>query len=146
MTATTTFAAPPTTVPEGSLAASTRPRVLRTGVAAGVAASIATVAFAAMARGIDVPLAVGGKSIPMLGFAQVTFFFSLVGTGIAAAVARRATHPHHTFLVTTLALTLVSFVPDITADAHTATKLALALSHVVAAAILIPALASRLSD
>jgi hypothetical protein len=32
------------------------------------------------------------------------------------------------------------------ADAHTATKVALALSHVVAAAIVIPALASRLSD
>jgi hypothetical protein len=32
------------------------------------------------------------------------------------------------------------------ADAHTATKIALALSHVAAAAIVIPALASRLTD
>ena len=50
------------------------------------------------------------------------------------------------FLITTMALTMLSFVPDVTADAHTATKVALALSHVVAAAIVIPALASRLTD
>ena len=46
----------------------------------------------------------------------------------------------------TLALTAVSFVPDVLADAHTATKLTLILTHIVAAAIVIPALASRLSD
>jgi len=147
MTATTTLAAPPTTPTQSSLpATSRRPRVLRTGVGAGLAASIATIAFAVAAKGIGVDLAVGGKAIPLLGFAPVTFFFALVGTGIAAVLARRATRPQRTFLATTLALTLVSFVPDLTADAHTATKLALACSHVVAAAIVIPALASRLSD
>jgi hypothetical protein len=146
MTATTTLTAPLTTAPQASLPPTTRPRVLRTGIAAGIAASIATAAFAASARGIDVPLTVGGKAIPVLGFAQVTFFFALVWTGIAAVLARRAARPHRTFLMTTLALTLVSFVPDITADAHTATKVTLALSHVVAAAIVILALASRLSD
>jgi hypothetical protein len=33
-----------------------------------------------------------------------------------------------------------------TSDAHTATKFTLALTHVVAAAIVIPALSSRLTD
>jgi len=43
-------------------------------------------------------------------------------------------------------LTALSFVPDVTADATTATKLTLMLTHVVAAAIVIPSLAASLSD
>ena len=46
-----------------------------------------------------------------------------------------------------LVLTLLSLIFPFTArDTDTATQVALALSHVVAAAIVIPALASRLSD
>ena len=48
------------------------------------------------------------------------------------------------FVVTTIVLTAMSIVPDVLADAQTATRLVLALTHVVAAAIVIPALASRL--
>ncbi len=121
-------------------------RVGRTGVVAGVAASVATFGFAALARAIDVSLTVGGKAIPLIGFAQVTFVAAIVGTVLAVLMARWANRPRRTFVVTTLVLTLGSFVPDVLADAHTATKVALALSHVVAAAIVIPALASRLSD
>ena len=61
-------------------------------------------------------------------------------------MVRRAADARATFVKTTLALTAVSFVPDVLADAHTATKLTLMLTHIVAAAIVIPALASRLSD
>src|SRR2546425_596213 len=49
-------------------------------------------------------------------------------------------------LATLVALTTLSFVPDVLADAHVSTRLTLALTHVVAAAIVIPALASRLGD
>jgi hypothetical protein len=65
---------------------------------------------------------------------------------LAAVFARRATRPQRTFLVTTIALTLLSFVPDVLADAHASTRLTLALTHIVAAAMVIPALASRLSE
>ena len=82
----------------------------------------------------------------MLGFAQLTLFFSAVGIVIASVMARRAVHARHTFVSTTLVLTALSFVPDVLADAQTATKLTLILTHVVAAAIVIPALASRLAD
>jgi hypothetical protein len=61
-------------------------------------------------------------------------------------LSRRANQPRRTFVRTTIALTLVSIVPDVLADAHTSTRLTLALTHVVAAAIVIPALASRLHD
>jgi len=61
-------------------------------------------------------------------------------------MARRSTHARDLFVKTTLALTALSIVPDMLADAQTATKLTLILTHVVAAAIVIPTLASRLAD
>jgi len=65
---------------------------------------------------------------------------------IAGVMNRRARHARHTFVSTTLALTALSFVPDVLTDAQTATKITLVLTHIVAAAIVIPSLASRLSD
>ena len=115
-----------------------------TGAIAGVTASLATTATAALADAAGVPLEVGGQSIPLLAFAQVTLVAAIIGTVLAVVLARRATRPRRTFVVTTVALTLASLVPDVLADATTATRLTLALTHVVAAAIVIPVLASRL--
>jgi Family of unknown function (DUF6069) len=121
-------------------------RLWTTGAGAGLSAAVATTGVAALARAIDVSLEVGGKAIPVIGFAELTFVASIIGTVIAVVLSRRADRPRPAFVVTTIALTFVSFVPDLLADAHVATKIALVLSHVVAAAIVIPALASRLSD
>ena len=120
--------------------------VWKTGLSAGLAASVATTTAAGVAHAAGISLAVGGEAIPLLGFAQMTFVAAMVGTLLAAAFARRASRPHRTFVVTTIALTLLSLVPDAIADAHVSTRLTLALTHVVAAAIVIPALASRLSE
>jgi hypothetical protein len=109
-------------------------------------ASVAVLAFAATADAAGVSLEVGGEAIPLVGFAQMTFLCSLIGTVLAVVFARRARNPQRLFVRTTVALTIVSFVPDVLADASTATRVALALSHVVAAAIVIPALARRLAD
>jgi len=149
MTATTLTASParPTTAPTTS---STRTRtvrpVWRTGVGSGLVAAAATTAVAGIAHAAGVSLEVAGKPIPLLGFAQLTFVFTMVGTLLAAVLARRASRPRHTFVVTTVVLTGLSLVPDAIADALASTRLALALTHVVAAAIVIPALASRVSD
>ena len=121
------------------------PRLVRTGVAAGVVAGAATSAFAAVVDAAGVSLKVGGEAIPVLGFAQVTFVAAMIGTLLAVVLRRRASNPQRTFVRTTVALTALSFVPDVLADAPNGTRLALAISHVVAAAIVIPALASRLS-
>ena len=148
MTATTTFSTSttaPTTAPEGRPATSTR-AVCRTGAVAGLAASVATSAFAAGAHALDVSLEVGGKAIPVLGFGQLTFVFSLIGALIAVVLSHRASRPRHTFVITTLLLTALSTVPDVLADAQTATRLTLTLTHVIAAAIVIPAISSRLTD
>jgi hypothetical protein len=147
MTATTTFTAPAagrTTTSTGELTSTGT--LWKAGTVAGAAAAIAAGAYAAIAEAVGVSLSVGGKAIPVIGFAQVTFVAAIIGTIIAVSLSLRATQPRRTFLATTFVLTFVSFVPDALADAHAVTKLTLALSHVVVAAIVIPALASRLSD
>jgi hypothetical protein len=121
-------------------------RVWRAGAGAGAVASVAVSAFAAGARLFDVPLKLAGKSIPFLGFAQLTLMATIIATVLAVVLSHRASRPRRAFVTTTLALTLVSFVPDVLANAQASTKVALVLSHVVVAAIVIPALASRLTD
>jgi Family of unknown function (DUF6069) len=147
-TALMTMAAPTPAVPAmpGVLPVGSRRPVWKIGAVAGLSASVATFGYAALARALDVPLEVGGQSIPLIGFAQLTLVASIVGTVLAVTLSRRAGRPRRVFLTTTIGLTFVSVVPDVVVDAHTATKLVLALSHLVAAAIVIPALASRLSD
>ena len=125
---------------------STTRQIRRTGLLAGAAASVATSTTAAVASALDVSLKVGGAAIPVIGFAQLTFVAAIIGTVMAVVISHRARRPRHTFIVSTIALTALSIVPDATADAHTSTRLLLALTHVVAASIVIPALASRLSD
>lgn len=120
--------------------------LVRTGAVAGLTAGVATAAVAAIAHAAGVPLTVGGEEIPVAGFAQVTFVFVAIGAVIAAMLARRARRAQRTFVVTTVVLTALSLVPDVLADASTATKLTLMLTHVVAAAIAIPMLAGRLAD
>jgi peptidoglycan/LPS O-acetylase OafA/YrhL len=152
MTATTTLTAPSVrrqTTPTTPTTPTTQPgtkKVWKTGAAAGLAASVATSGFAAMAHALDVSLKVSGEAIPLAGFAQLTFIAAIIGTVLALVLSRRARRPRHTFVTTTLALTALSVVPDVLADAQTATRVTLALTHVIAAAIIIPALASRLSD
>ena len=57
---------------------------------------------------------------------------------------RSAARPRTAWIRTTVALTALSLVPDVLADADTSTKALLMLTHVVAAAIVIPAVARRL--
>ena len=123
-----------------------RMRVWQVGVLASVAAAIATELFALGAEAIDIPMEVDGEEIPFGGFAIITLLWSVVGTVLAVALARWAKRPARTFVVTTVVLTLLSLIFPLTArDTDTATQVTLALSHLLAAAIVIPALALRLA-
>jgi hypothetical protein len=115
-----------------------------TGVAAAVIASGATSAVAAAGDAAGISLAVGGEPIAVLGFAVLTAGFSLVGLVLAAVLSRTARRPRSTFIRTTVVLTVLSLVPDVIVDAAPVTKVLLMLTHVVAAAIVIPAVARRL--
>ena len=74
----------------------------------------------------------------------MTLVATVIGIVIARVLSTRARHPVHSFVVTTAALTAVSLVPDVLVDATTASRLVLGLTHLVAAAIVIPTLAKRL--
>jgi amino acid transporter len=138
---TTTVVTAPTTTPTTD-----KKPVWKHGVAAAVAASVATTVLAAVASAAGVSFADStGASIPVAAFAQLTLVFSLVGVGLAAVLARKARRPRSTFVKTTVALTVLSFVPDLTVGFDGPTAATLIALHTVAAAIVVPTLAGRLA-
>ncbi|HEX4816819.1 MAG TPA: DUF6069 family protein, partial [Nonomuraea sp.] len=100
---------------------------------------------AAAGDAAGISLAVGGAAIPVSGFAMLTAVFSLAGLVLALGLARWARRPRTAFVRTTIVLTALSLVPDVLVEASADTKGLLMLTHVVAAAIVIPAIARRLS-
>ncbi|SCF09657.1 hypothetical protein GA0070216_10536 [Micromonospora matsumotoense] len=119
--------------------------LILTGVIATAAASVATVAVAAAGHAAGISLGVGDDTIPLSGFGLLTAAFSLVGVLLAVLLARFARRPRRTFVLVTVVLTALSLVPDLLIDAGAATKALLILTHLVAAAIVVPALARRLA-
>ncbi len=137
--ARTTRTAPGTTTP------AVRRPVWRHGVAAALVASVATtvLALAASAGGVSFADRTGA-SIPIAGFAQLTLVFSLLGVALAAVLARRARSPRRTFVRTAVALTALSYVPDLTFGFDAGSAATLIALHTVAALIVVPVLARRL--
>ena len=133
--------------PNAPASAAERQPVWKHGVTAAVAASVATTVLAAVASAAGVSFADStGASIPIAGFAQLTLVFSLLGVGIAAVMARKARRPRPTFVRTAVALTVLSFVPDLTFGFDAGSAATLIMLHTVAAAIVVPTLAGRLSN
>jgi len=123
-----------------------RQPVWKRGVAAAVGAAVATTVLASVASAAGVSFADStGASIPIAAFAQLTLVFSLIGVGGAAVMARKARRPRSTFVRTAVALTALSFVPDLTFGFDAASAATLITLHTVAAAIVIPILAGRLA-
>lgn len=116
-----------------------------TGVLAAVAAAVATTLIAAVAQGAGVSFNVDGEPIPLMAFAQLTLFFSGIGVLLAAALNRWAAAPKRTFIKVTAVLIALSFVPDLVLPDATPTKAVLITTHLVAAAIVVPLVAARLS-
>ena len=116
------------------------------GLLAALAAMVATALAAALAQaiGVDFEIPDGGETIPLPGFAVVTGFFSVVGIVIAVALRRWSTRPAERFLWTAVSLTAISMIPPLVSGAATTTVAALLGLHLVAAAVMIPALARSL--
>ncbi|MFE9689524.1 DUF6069 family protein [Micromonospora sp. NPDC005806] len=120
-------------------------------VLAGLAAAIATELYGLAARAAGVPMAAGnvGASVPgpiTIGmFAMGTATAVFWGTILAVLLARYARRPARAYRWTTVALTAVSMAgPCLAGATATATKLMLALAHIIAAAIVIPVVSRRL--
>jgi uncharacterized protein DUF6069 len=121
-------------------------RLAGTGIVATLAAMTATTLAAALARsvGVDFEVPDGGESIPLTGIAVVTGFLSVVGTVLAAALLRWSAHPAERFVRTAGSLTAISLVPPLVSGGDAATAVALVGLHLVAAAVMIPALTRNL--
>jgi hypothetical protein len=113
--------------------------LVRTGALAGVIAAVCTTLVAAIASAADVRLEVDSTAIPILAFA----WWTLVGAAVGVGLARLLRERRRFFAVTTIAVGL-SLVPAIAAPDDTATKAVLVGAHLLAAAIIIPALGTRL--
>jgi len=137
----------PTQVTTHQAAPATERRpVWKHGVAAAAVAAVATTVVAAVASAAGVSFAdTTGESIPVFAFPQLTLIFSLIGVGVAAVMARKARRPRSTFVRTAVALTVLSYVPDVTFGFDAASAVALISAHTVAAAIVVPTLARRLN-
>ena len=134
------------TTPDALTPAAERQSVWKHGVAAAVVASVATTTLAAVASATGVSFADRtGASIPIAAFAQLTLIFSLIGVGIAAVMTRTTRRPQATFVRTAIALTALSFIPDLTFGFDAGSAATLITLHTVAAAIVVPTLAKRLA-
>ena len=123
-----------------------------TGAAAALAGSVATELFGLAARAASVPMEAGGVGADatepiMVGmFAMGTVICTFWGTVLAMLLARFAGRPSRTFVWAAVALTVLSFTTPVAAGATaTSTKVMLCAAHVLAAAIIIPMFARRLS-
>ena len=114
------------------------PRLGRNGAVAIAVAAVATSLVAVVAGAADVPLEIEGEEIPAAGFAMSTVALSALGLLLAGALKRWAPRPRATFAWAAAVLTALSFVPSVSADASTATKVVLVATHLVAAAIVVP--------
>jgi hypothetical protein len=135
-----------TTAPVTSTVTTTRRPVWKHGLTAAAVAAGATTSLAAVASAARVSFADrSGKGIPIAAFAELTVVFSLVGVLLAAAIARKARRPLTTFVRTAIALTALSFVPDLTFGFDASSTVTLIALHSIAAAIVVPTLARRLA-
>jgi peptidoglycan/LPS O-acetylase OafA/YrhL len=118
----------------------------RTTVVAGLVAAAATTAVAAAAHAAGVSFEVDGEMIPLVGFAQMTVLGAVIGGVLLAVLNRRSGSARRLFLQTAVALTALSCIPSILWPDDAATKLALVALHVLAAAIVVPALLRHAHD
>ncbi|MGW0615578.1 DUF6069 family protein [Streptomyces sp. NPDC002788] len=122
------------------------------GILAALAGAVVTEAFALVTRAAGVPMEAAGPGaeeaaeLPVGGFFGGVVFWSIAGIVLAVALTRWAGRPTRAFTVTTVALTVLSLAgPAVAPHTATSTRIVLAVSHGVAAAVIIPLPARRLS-
>lgn len=142
-----------TTSPSHTAATVRRPRpVWLVSALAGVVAAVATELYGLAARAAGIPMSAAGfgsaraTSITVGMFAMGTLICTFWATVLAVVLARYVRYPARAYLVTTLVLTALSLaVPLSAADTAISTKVMLACGHLLAAAIVIPAVTRRLT-
>jgi hypothetical protein len=118
----------------------------RTTVVAGLAGAAVTAAAAAALHAAGVSFEIEGEMIPVLGFAQMTFIGAVIGGVLLAVLNRRSAEPRRRFVQVAVALTALSCVPSVAMPDDGASMVSLVALHVLAAAIIVPALVRHAAD
>ncbi|SDJ84687.1 hypothetical protein SAMN05428985_101713 [Nocardioides sp. YR527] len=116
-------------------------------VATAIAAVVTTLmAVVAKAAGVDFGSSVG--DVPISAFPMLTVYCSLIGVIIAEVMIRLAKMPRSTFQITAIVLTGLSLIPDVVPffEFDLTFVGVLCLTHLVAAAIVIPMVALRMEE
>ena len=113
--------------------------LVRSGAIAGAIAAVCTTVVAVTASAADVSLEIDAQAIPVAAFA----WWTLVGAAVGVVLARLL-RERRRFVVVTTVLVGLSLIPAIAAPDDTATRAVLVGAHLLAAAIIIPALSRRL--
>jgi peptidoglycan/LPS O-acetylase OafA/YrhL len=119
---------------------------LRSAVIAIVGAGALNTVIALIAKAIDVPMQVKGfgadvrEDIPVFAYFVSTVFASVLGIGLALLM-KRFGQTQRKFMIVAGVLAVLTLLSPLFADATTATKVVLEVTHIVAAVIIIPALA-----
>lgn len=123
----------------------------KVGLVAAVLAAMASVGTYAVARIGGVPMELTEvfedqfERMPVMNMAWAALLEGgLAGTLLAAACRRWSRRPRRAFVALTMIGVIASFVLPVVSDASTATKVVLSISHVVVAAVIVPALALAL--
>lgn len=118
------------------------------GLVATAIAAVTTslMAVIAKAAGVDFGSSVG--DVPLAAFPMLTVYCSLIGIIIAEVMIRVAAMPRSTFQITMIVLTGLSLVPDVLPffEFDLAFVGVLCLTHLVAAAIVVPMIALRMEE
>jgi hypothetical protein len=123
------------------------------GLASALVAAVASVIVYAVARAAGVPMELTEvfedeyARMPVQNMAFGALLEGgVAGTVLAAACRRWTRRPRSYFVALAMIGLIASFVLPVVSDASTATKVALSISHVVVAIIIVPALALTLAQ
>jgi hypothetical protein len=121
------------------------------GAVTALVAAVASVIVYAAARAAGVPMELTEvfedtfRRMPVMNMVYASLLEGgIAGTALAAACRKWTSRPRTWFLALAMIGLAASIVLPIVSDASTATKLVLSFSHVVVAAIIVPALALAL--
>ena len=122
-------------------AVATSPSLRRATVTSGLIGAAVTTAAAGAVHAAGVSFEIDGETIPILGFAQMTFIGAVIGGLLMVALNRWSDRPRRRFVQISVALTAVSCLPSIAMPDDAGSVIALVALHVLAAAIIVPVLA-----
>lgn len=118
------------------------------GLVAAAIAAVATTLMAVIAKAAGVDFSSSLGDVPIMAFPMLTVYGSLIGIIMAEVMIRVAKLPRSTFQITMIVLTGLSLVPDVLPffEFDLAFVGVLCLTHIAAAAIVVPMIAVRMEE